>query len=378
MSNEVVETTIVDVKNLQENALVKAVNESGLDKTKSQILLDKFIGYFEVAAKWEATEKSLVITDSSQLTEMKMAREGRLFLAKKRVDVDKTRKELKEDSLREGQTIDAIAKILTNLIKPIEESLEQKEKFAEIQEAKRKSELKLLRQIELSPFVEFVPEGIDLGFIKEESYQSILNGAKLQMKAKFDAEQKIEVERIAKIEAERIENERIRVENERLKIEAEAKEKLLKEERAKANLERKLIEEKAAAERKLHEEQIANERKIAEEKARKERESAELKLKTERESAKAAAEKAAAERVKIELELRVKKDAEEKANRDVLEAERKAKAAPDKEKLLKLASQLRDCGLPEVQSQDAKKVIDDVKLLLEKITVFITKKVGEM
>ena len=51
-----------------------------------------------------------------------MAREGRLFLAQKRIDVEKARKALKEQSLRKGQAIDAIAKFLTSLIEPTEKS----------------------------------------------------------------------------------------------------------------------------------------------------------------------------------------------------------------------------------------------------------------
>ena len=366
---------VVEVK---ENQLVKVVNESGLDKTKAQVLLDNFSNYFDIAAKWENTANSLIITDVNQKAEMKMAREGRLFLREKRIAVEKTRKQMKEGALREGQTIDAIAKILTNLIIPIEENLEQKEKFAEIQEAKRIALLKESRSAEIAPYTDFVPAGIDLGSIDEKSYQSILNGAKLQLQAKIEADAKAESERIAKIEAERIENERIRIENERLRAESEAKEKALAAERAKVELERKKTEAKAAAERKAHEEQLVIERKIAEDKARKEREAAEAKLKAERETARIAAEKAAAERAKIEAELKAKRDAEEKAKLDAIEAERKAKSAPDKEKLLKLAAKIRDCGLPEVQSQYAQKVIEDVKSLLEKIAVFITKKVGEI
>lgn len=366
---------VVEVK---ENQLVKVVNESGLDKTKAQVLLDNFSNYFEIAAKWEATAKALVITNVEQKAEMKMAREGRLFLREKRIAVEKTRKQMKEGALREGQTIDAIAKILTNLIIPIEDDLEQKEKFAERKEAERKSALKLEREKESFQYSDFIPAGLDFGSMDDANYQLILSGAKLQKQAKDEADAKAESERIAKIEAERIENERIRVENERLRIEAEAKEKQLAEERDKVERERKELELKAATERKAHEDQLAKERKIAEEKAQKERKAAEAKLKAEREVARVAAEKAAAERAKIEAELKAKRDAEEKAKREALEAERKAKSAPDKEKLILLASKILNHELPEVQSQDANKVIDDVKLLLEKIYVFITKKVGEM
>ncbi|RNC66438.1 hypothetical protein [Proteiniphilum sp. X52] len=136
------------------NQLVKLIDENGLDKTKSQILLDNFSGYFEMAAEWERKAEELVITSVEQKAEMKLAREGRLFLKDKRIAVEKTRKQLKEASLREGQT--TIAKVLTNLITPIEKDLEEKEKFAEIQEAKRIEALKDVRTRELEPYIEFV------------------------------------------------------------------------------------------------------------------------------------------------------------------------------------------------------------------------------
>lgn len=226
-----------------ENQLVKVINESGLDKTKAQVLLENFSNYFEIAADWENKAKTLVVTSIEQRAEMKMAREGRLFLKEKRVAVEKTRKALKENALREGQTIDAIAKILTNLILPIEEDLENKEKFAEIQEANRIAALKEEREKELMPYAEYVPFGIDLS-IPEEEYQKILSGAKLQLQAKIDAEKKAEEERIAREKAEAEERERIKKENERLKAEAEAKEKQMAKERAEAEKQRAELEEK--------------------------------------------------------------------------------------------------------------------------------------
>ena len=92
------------------------IDQSGLEKSKAQVLLEKFTDYFQIAAEWEQKSNALVVNDISQTTEMKMADEARKFLKQKRIDIEKTRKELKEESLREGQTIDAIAKILKNLI----------------------------------------------------------------------------------------------------------------------------------------------------------------------------------------------------------------------------------------------------------------------
>ena len=105
------------------NGLIQIINDSQLEKSKSDVLLENFSGYFEMAAEWERKANEIEITDVSQKAEMKLAREGRLFLKEKRISVEKTRKQMKEASLREGQTIDAIAKVLTNLIIPIEKMI---------------------------------------------------------------------------------------------------------------------------------------------------------------------------------------------------------------------------------------------------------------
>lgn len=294
----------------QNNELVKVIETSGLDKTKAQVLLDKFTGYFEIASEWERKTKELIVNDISQTTEMKMAREARLFLSKKRIDVEKTRKALKEDSLREGQTIDAIAKILKNLIEPIEKELEGKERFAEIKEAERKDILKAERTEKLLAYT--VDTTIyPLGEMKQEAFDELFNGLKNAYEAKIESEQKAEAERIAKEKAEAEERERIRIENEKLKAEALIKEKQLAEERAKAEAERKAMETKAA--------------KVKAE--------ADAKLKAERE----ANEKLQAEiRAKAEAEEKAKMDAEIKAAAELKakqQAEAKAAKAPKKQKL---------------------------------------------
>ena len=117
-----------------ENQLEVIVKESKLETTKAKYILDNFQNYFEIAAEWEKKAKSLIVTNETQTAEMDMARTGRLFLKEKRLAIEKARKELKEQSLREGKAIDGIANVLKGLIVPIEESLEQQEKFVEIQE----------------------------------------------------------------------------------------------------------------------------------------------------------------------------------------------------------------------------------------------------
>jgi len=344
-----------------ENQLVKVINDSGLDKTKAQILLDNFSNYFDIASDWENKTKALVITDVNQVAEMKMAREGRLFLKGKRLDVEHTRKSLKEASLREGQTIDAIARILTNLITPIEQQLEDKEKFAEIQEAKRKAELKALRDQEVLPYIEFVPFGIDLGALDETGYRTIFNGAKAQYEAKIEAEKRAEAERIAREKAEAEERERIRQENERLKKEVEERERL-------AQIERDRIEKEREAERKAQAEELARIQKEADEKAKIEREK-QAKIQAELE-AKAEAERK--EKAKIQAELKAKEEAEKKKvlriaaeNKAKEEAERKAANAPDKDKILSSLESLS--FTPDVKAEQAKIV---AKVIAEKLAAF--------
>lgn len=115
----------------QKNELQVLVDESGLEPSKAQIMLDRFSEYFQLAAEWEQKAKTIVVTGASQITEMKMARVGRLMLKEKRVELEKTRKSLKEQALREGKAIDGIANALKAVIVPIEEYLEQQEHFVE-------------------------------------------------------------------------------------------------------------------------------------------------------------------------------------------------------------------------------------------------------
>lgn len=238
-----------------ENQLAVIVQESGLEQTKAKYLLDNFSEYFRIADEWAQKAKMIVVTSENQVAEMQMARIGRLLLREKRIAIEKARKELKEQSLREGKAIDGIANVLKALIVPIEEYLDKQEKYIEYKKA-----------------------------AEEEA-------------AKIAAEKKAEEERLAREQAEREEQERIRKENARLKKEAEEREAAAAKERAEAAAKQKAIEEKAEKERKAADAKLRAEReraeaekRAAEEKARKERAALEEKAMIER--AKAAKEKA--------------------------------------------------------------------------------------
>ena len=245
----------------KENQLAIIVKESGLETTKAKFILEKFQDYFGIAEEWEKKAKTLVVNNESQRAEMEMARTGRLFLKEKRVAIEKARKELKEQALREGKAIDGIANVLKALIVPIEEYLEQQERFVEIR-AEKAAEARRL-------------EG---------------------------EKRKAEEERIAQEKAA-IEQERLRVENEKLKAEAQKKEREFLAERKKQN--DILIAERTKAEEERME--VARKTKIESDKQAK-------KLTAER-------EKANAEREEAEEKARILKEKE----RVKLEAERKEK-----------------------------------------------------
>lgn len=332
--------------------LALIIKESGLEQTKAQILLDKFTNYFQIAAEWEAKIKGLNVTNPSQKAEMKMAGEARKFLKAKRIDVEKTRKELKEQSLREGQTIDSIARILKNLIEPLEEKAEEIETFAQRLEAQQKAELQSKRLAELQQYNFQYNTGFDLGSMDETMYQNLLAGTKKAHEDRIEAERKAEEERIAREKAEAEERERIRQENERLKAEAQAREKQMEAERKAAEQERLRVQEE--------------ERKKREEIEVKARAEAQARMKAEMELK----EKEAAEAKRI-AEEKAKREAEEKARKD---AERKAKNAPDKVKLIELAKQIESIQMPELKSDEAKAILTDVRTLLSKVSNHIQTK----
>lgn len=191
-----------------ENKLLEVINQSGLEKTKSDTLLENFSNFYEIASEWQAKANQIIVNDVSNVAEMKLAREGRLFLKDKRISIEKTRKQLKESSLREGQAIDSIAKMLTNLIVPIEENLELKEKFKEFEEKRVKDALRQSRQDEVNEYREFVPHNIDLADLTDIAFNTIKAGAKAQYDAKLEEQRKFEEEKVNAIKVSALDYER--------------------------------------------------------------------------------------------------------------------------------------------------------------------------
>lgn len=219
--------------------LITLVNKSNLEPEKSEAILSKFREFESVADNWAEEAYNIVVTDESQTDLMKQAREGRLLLKGKRVEIEKRRKELKEQSLREGQAIDAVAKQLKSIIEPIEDYLDKQERFIEIKRQQELAELvkkrtAIIQQITNDP--NFL-SGLDT--LTQVQFDAVVNAAK----AKVQADIKAEEERQAQLKAEAEERERFRKENEKLREEVSRKEEEVRKQQEALKKEREKLAE---------------------------------------------------------------------------------------------------------------------------------------
>lgn len=292
---------------VEHNSLTKVINETGVELDTADMIQGKFSELYEQAEKLKKEGLEIKVTDISQKEQMKSAREIRLELKEIRVQADKARKLLKEDSLRYGKAVQAAYNLIEAECEPTEKYLELQEKFAEVQAAKEKAELKAAREKECQEFSEFMPPDMDLSNMPKESYEIFLSGLKTKKAEKIEADKKAEQERqeqerIAKekAEQERIANEKIKADKEKAEKELKAKQAELEKQKA-----------KAAAEKKKADETLA-------------------KAKAEKEALERKAEKEKQERLAKE---KAEKARLAKIEADKKEAERKAAEAPDMEKL---------------------------------------------
>ena len=167
-----------------------------IEKTKGDYIKEKFEDFTQAIEEWSEKANAIVVTEETQKELMAEAREGRLLLKSKRIEVEKTRKSLKEQSLSEGRLIDSVAKYLTGLIEPAEKHLELQEKFIEIQEQNKRIQLKADRTELLQPYKDVIdPNSIQLDLITDEAFTTILNGAKFAQDNKKAEALRVEQER---------------------------------------------------------------------------------------------------------------------------------------------------------------------------------------
>jgi hypothetical protein len=307
------------------------------------------------ADKIKAEALEIVVTDATDKTTIKLARETRLKVKAMRIAVENRRKELKDYFLKTGKMIDSVASDIKAMLEPIESHLEQQEKFAEIQAKKERDERIQKRTPMLAELGQPLPDfAIDM---PEADFMVYLDGLKKAKAEAEEAERQRIAEEEAKRKAEEEERARIKAENDRLKKEAEEAEAKRRAEEA----ERKAQEEKRLAEEREKERaRIEAERKAQDEL----RKAEEARLKAERE-AKESQERA--ERARIEAERVAEQQKALKIEGETFEAE-----IPAFEHLI---NQIKALEIPSCKSESGFKLSGDIEILRQKLINFIESKI---
>lgn len=212
------------------NEIQVIIDEQKIAKVSGDELLKAFGAPFTEAGEILAHYQEIEVTDVDQRDLMAIAKSRRLILKKIRTTVENTRKELKEDSLRKGKAIDAVARYIREHIQPAEDYLELQEKFAErLEESKRLQEkterIEKLSKVCDNPYDYQVETMDDIRF--ERLLKELTESHELRLKQEKAYADQLEKERADK-EAEDI---RIREENEILKKQAIAREVEIEAER---------------------------------------------------------------------------------------------------------------------------------------------------
>lgn len=310
-----------------ENAKVaELVQKSGVELTKAEAHVASFAEKFKELAE---LSRPLADLDKENPTSehAKIARENRLKLVKVRTGSEAIKDERKKLLLAESNLIQSTHNLVKDACLLTEAEYEEIEKYQEKVEAQRRAELKANRIELLLPFetdTTFLP----LETMSEDDFQKLLSSEQ----EKFEAVKMLR----AKLEAERIEAERLAEEARLAEIEAEKKRQA----------------ERDAENERLKKEAAEREKQIEAERAK---------------AAKEAAEKQAEiDRVKKELEEKQLAEEQER-QRIIAEQEAKdaalkaAKFAPDKEKINTLFIAIRDFNFPECETKEAAQIIADVK-----------------
>ncbi len=314
-------------------------------------------------ATLEQKYKPLKINGIDDTKGYNAVRAARIDIKTRRIDVEKIRKSLKEESLRFGKAVDGEAKRIMLLLQPIEEhlSLQEKTIFEERLRIKDEADRKERERIQ-NRFKKLYEMGMIFdGFVYV--YQSTFDGKKLEVSGEqitnltdedyesfcgslgilkkadetrqieHDQKKKEEEDRLTKItEEQQAESKRLAADREKIQKEQAEKEAELQAGKEKLEAEKRELSEKKLKEatEKLRLEEI--------EKAKKE----------------------AAEKAEMEAKAQVKREAEEKTEKErvvKMETELAEKLKPDNEKLLAIANSLSSFGMPILQHEQSHEIL---------------------
>jgi len=322
------------------NDLVKLTRELSAPEAITKTLMAKMSSFFEEIEAQKAVIEGIVVTQPDQVAEMQQARGIRLQIAKRRFlarDIVKEERNKLKNAMADFKLQDTLwlksFQMLEAVCDNLEGKCEEKEKFAQRYEAEQKQMRYETRVAKLYQFGTD-PSIYALADMTDEAFEKLLENEKLAYNARIAAQKKAEADAALEAKAEDDRQEAIRKENIELRAQAEIKEKELAKER---EAQQKILD----AERKA-------------------REAVEAKARAEKE---AQAQKEAAEATRLNTLKKAQED-----------QDRKKLLAPDKDKLLELASMIEQIGMPAVKSNEASAVIRATQDMLGKVTNYIREK----
>jgi hypothetical protein len=150
--------------------LTKVAAENNLPANNADTLRAAFLPFFEQASEWREKAFAIKVTNIGQTAEMGRARQARIALKDIRVQTEKTRVAMKEDSLRTGKAIDGMSNVIKFLIEPIEKYLLDQEEYGKRMQEIAQAEARDLRTCEAGKYLPDFPQSIDLGVISDEEF----------------------------------------------------------------------------------------------------------------------------------------------------------------------------------------------------------------
>lgn len=305
--------------------------------------------------------EGLKIAGTSDKKGYELVRSTRLEIVAIRGGIEKTRKQLKADSLEYGRKVDGEAKRITSELEDIEAPLDAEEsridQLVEEEKARKQQIINDLVTARVAALTAVdAPNAIhplELPGMPEADFQAHLSVATTAFNAKKakEAEAAAELERLRKLEAEQKAKEAAEMEEKRKAMEAQQ-----------AEINRRQAEQEAvAAKQRAESERLERDKREAEEAKRRE---AEAKTRAE-EMEKAKAE--AAEKARIatiaEEQAKAKREAE-RLEAERAEAERLAALAPEREQVIKFLDALGAIIYPEVKDERLDEIITEVALAI--------------
>ena len=297
------------------------MSQFGLEETKAVEIRKDFDAVLKIASELESDYNNVIAKELSEDV-CAEAKALRLKYVKVRTGIAKVHKERKAFYLSGGRAVDGLKNAYTHAVEGNEAKLKEIETHYERIEAERIATLQAER-MEIILAIDPDSPATDFASMSDDVWNNYKNGVELAVKQRKEAEEKAEAELIAKEKAEAEERERIAKENAKLKAEAEKREKAEKARRAKEEAEKKRIEAEREKERKEAEAKLAKER---------------------------------AEREKVEAEAKAKEEAEKKAKADA-EAREKDTAHRKKINNSALKAIVKSSGITEDQAKDVVKAI---------------------